>query len=156
VSGTVKSGMRKLLSLLANTTCLGKPASSIYNCITQPTYTICSNNGICNSDGTCRCNSGYEGPQCQNAVQNAINVALVASLATIIPVVVVVFLVLILLLLAMFIALTVRKKQKDSWEITFEELEMGEPVGTGGYVRWSNRGFFLPTLLLQLLRKRNR
>lgn len=56
VPGTVSVIKRKILTALANTTCDGQPAFSLYSCVYNGT--LCSDAGLC-SGGTCACFSGY-------------------------------------------------------------------------------------------------
>lgn len=125
--------MRNLINFQASVSFEGQPVSSIYGCITNGT--LCSTNGVCQSGGNCKCNSGYIGTHCQTALVASYLVEAVPLqpiLGSILPVGILIFLG-ITTLIAAVILIKRNKRQKDEWEIDVNELETNEQLGAGGY-----------------------
>ncbi len=53
--------LKKIISILVNITCDGKPVSSLYGCVSDGV--VCSEHGTC-LNNQCNCESGYEGILC--------------------------------------------------------------------------------------------
>lgn len=120
-----------LLSSLISITYKGKPVSPLFGCVANGQ--VCSSQGTC-QNSKCVCNNGWEGTYCQsNATSDggsdSTGTILGATLGTVIPVG--------LLLICCFIVAIIlykkNSKHRDDWEISAEELEIEQHLGTGGY-----------------------
>ncbi len=145
---------KKLLDLIVQVKCKGEPVSDLYGCVSGGV--ICSDAGDC-VNNQCKCNSGRTGDFCEQLDNNNSSsdlaiilgtivysvstlIAVLAVLRTtvffsgvVIPVVVVVLLVLLCSGLIIAFIIHRKKNQRDDWEINFDELDMHDHLGTGGY-----------------------
>ncbi|AGO82793.1 Serine/threonine protein kinase [Pandoravirus dulcis] len=129
-----------MLDALARFECAGRKVSALAGCIVDGT--LCMNRGTCvpataNATARCVCEKGYVGDACEaeessSGSDSSLVVALAVGLPTLAAV-------LVLAACAAFIvALAVvyrgRRANADSdWEISYDELEVGESLGSGGY-----------------------
>jgi len=129
------SWRRQLLLLLGDVTCNGNLVLLDLPCLLDGE--ICSNHGTC-LDGKCICELGYSGTVCQTndlAVQSSSDTSTIIGLSVGLPVG---FLFLLLLLGVLLLAgfMYYRKKMKRTdrlWMVNWNELEIGEQIGTGSY-----------------------
>jgi hypothetical protein len=109
----------------------------VYECIFNGTF--CNNKGDC-TNGQCRCYVGWEGDHCEQLTSSlsadSTDVVLGAVLGSVIPVMLI--LAVLLVCLALVAIRTSRKKQHNEWEMNFEELELAEQLGAGGYAQADN------------------
>jgi preprotein translocase subunit YajC len=159
VASSVDVIAREGLNQIKKFTCDGEPVSALYGCIWDGQ--ICSDAGTC-TNGACVCNSGREGQYCQEFTSSgssdvvvllgtlaqslrettSLTYALSLSLflcnrvwnaATIIPVASVIFCLLLAFILVLFFVIKRKGNRSDDWEISYDELEVGEHLGSGGY-----------------------
>jgi hypothetical protein len=113
--------------------CGGEVVSSVYGCIANGLF--CNNQGDCTS-GKCICRDGWTGKHCEQPVvsdsgSDSTATALGAVLGSVVPVVA--LLLLLLVCLTLLAVRMSRRKIHNEWEMDFEELEMAEQLGVGGY-----------------------
>lgn len=120
-----------MLDVLSNVTCNGVHVSSLYGCVSQGA--ICSNHGVCTSN-RCTCESAYTGTYCESLrADSSSSDVLAPVLGSVLPAA---FLLILLIVAAVAFFVIVARRRRgpgDDWEIDFEELEMGELLGEGGY-----------------------
>lgn len=129
----------RLLDSLAAFECDGAPVSALAGCVYQGT--LCSDRGTCVTGRTasasrCACDKGYTGTACEIVDTNGGDSSLVTAIAVAVPIAVV--LLAVGLCIAIVIAIAVvycgrRGNGDDGWEISYDELELGEVVGSGGF-----------------------
>ncbi|BCS82726.1 putative serine/threonine-protein kinase [Cotonvirus japonicus] len=117
------------LELLKAMTFNGTTISSIANCIQSGT--ICNNQGIC-TNNSCNCHSGKTGQYCELIVSDSSDQTLVIVLSIVIPIVILIVLLMISMLI-LIVFLLRKRTPNDEWEIDFDELEIGESIGNGGF-----------------------
>jgi hypothetical protein len=149
--------MKRMYLLLNNFTCDGVQVSSLSGCI-SPQGTLCSGVGNC-TNNVCACESGRTGQYCQAFTSSSSDTTTIllgtltlpppaphhigrvdtncllgnAYTASIIPAVVG-GLCLVGCLVALLIFVIKRSRDTtDDWEVNYEELEVGEQLGVGGY-----------------------
>nr|WIL04199.1 serine/threonine-protein kinase/receptor [Cedratvirus lena] len=118
------------LNSLKNFTFQGVQVSQIAPCIVDGT--ICSDQGTCDQ-GVCSCNQGRTGEYCEKLSSSSSSDLLTILLAILLPLgFVLVLCFSIILFLVLFF--TLRRKEEDSvWQISMDELELGEDLGRGGF-----------------------
>ncbi|AVL94173.1 putative serine/threonine protein kinase receptor [Megavirus vitis] len=104
--------------------------SNIANCIYQGT--ICYNQGTCN-ENSCLCNSGRDGYYCELESSNGTDKTIIIILSVTLPIAAIFIFVIICVALIFIIIIISRRRTRDDWEIDFDELEMSEILGSGGY-----------------------
>ena len=132
VAGQSAPVKRAMLNFIANITCDGEPVSALAYCITDGT--ICSDHGDCFSN-KCVCDDGWKGTYCESPItsdSSSSNDVVVPLLASFLPVLA--GLIVLGLLLGFFLYWRLRHmKKKDEWEIPYSEVDLGDPLGQGGY-----------------------
>lgn len=127
----VASGSSVLLSYMLDTVssvqCQGAFVSSLAGCVTGGA--VCSNMGVCN-DNACTCKAGREGTYCESVISESS--VLVPVLASVLPAAAGLLL-LILIVGAIVFVFARRRGEADDWEIDYEELQLGDLLGEGGY-----------------------
>lgn len=129
-----------MLDALARFECGGSKVSALAGCIADGT--LCMNRGTCvpataNATGRCVCEKGYVGDACETKESSGgSDSSLVVALAVGLPTLAAVLA--IAACAAFIVALAVvyrgRRANADSdWEISYDELEVGESLGSGGY-----------------------
>ncbi|AVL95162.1 putative serine/threonine protein kinase receptor [Moumouvirus australiensis] len=119
-----------ILNLLKTFNFEGQSVSSYANCIYEGT--ICSDLGTCNNN-SCICNSGRTGQYCEQIISESGDKIVTIVLATIIPFAFIVCLMIIIFTVVIVVLLRFRRQVDDEWEIDFDEIELGESLGTGGF-----------------------
>jgi hypothetical protein len=145
------------LNQLKEFTCNGVAVSQVANCVLDGR--LCSNAGVC-TDNQCLCNSGREGQYCENSISASSDNTLPIALGKLVglccyivmlrrephmpfvrvhtgialPSVGVVLLLLAVLIVVLLVVIKRKGNKSDDWEINYEELEIGEQLGAGGYV----------------------
>jgi ABC-type phosphate transport system substrate-binding protein len=113
-------------------TCAGVPVSSVYGCISGSGSELCSGFGSCVSN-SCLCNSGREGQYCQLVSSSSAADSLAVILGVVLPVAAAIALLLCLVAVAAWYWARLRRGGRDDWEINYDELEVGDLLGSGGY-----------------------
>ncbi|AQN68650.1 protein tyrosine kinase (PTK) family protein [Saudi moumouvirus] len=108
----------------------GQSVSAYADCIYEGT--ICSDLGTCNNN-SCICDSGRTGQYCELLVSESSDKIVTIVLATIIPFAFIVCCLLIVFVIIITILLRFRRHIEDEWEVDFDEIELGESLGTGGF-----------------------
>ncbi|WBR14733.1 Ser/thr kinase [Pandoravirus kuranda] len=129
----------RLLNALASFECDGAPVSALASCIYQGT--LCSDRGTCVTGRTasasrCACDKGYTGTACEIDDSNGGDSSLVTAIAIAVPIAVVLLAVGLCIAIAIAAAVVYcgrRGNGDDDWEIAYDELELGEVVGSGGF-----------------------
>lgn len=126
----------KVLTLVGGMKCNGsdQAVSSVAGCIYQGT--VCSNRGVCTTStsspqGSCLCESGYQGTYCETLTSSSSNLAPIVG--TVVPVAVIVVLMGCMIILALVLAKRLSRRKRDDWEVDVSELDMGEQLGAGGF-----------------------
>ncbi|ELR22246.1 protein kinase domain containing protein [Acanthamoeba castellanii str. Neff] len=129
---TIEPVRRQFLTLLKEFTCDDVSVSSIAPCINDGT--LCSDAGTCTENVGCVCNTGRTGTYCQDLVadSSSTNESLIVALSVALPAAAVLFLLLACIILLLLLVLF-RRRDRDDWEIQYEELEVGDVLGTGGF-----------------------
>lgn len=124
---------RRFLTYLKNFTCNGQPASSVAGCISDGQ--LCSDGGGQCVNNTCVCIAGKEGQFCEVDSSSTSSSSDVTAIAVgiSVPVAVVALCILLILAAALVMAAKLRGNKSDDWEIDYDELEVGEQLGAGGY-----------------------
>nr|UDO47407.1 ser/thr kinase [Pandoravirus massiliensis] len=129
----------RLLSALAAFECGGAPVSALSGCIYQGT--LCSDRGTCvtgraASASRCACDKGYTGSACEIDDTNGGDSSLVTAVAIAVPIAAVLLAVGLCIVIAIVVVFVYRGRRgngDDGWEIAYDELELGEVVGSGGF-----------------------
>jgi hypothetical protein len=123
---------RRLVRQLSKVRCNGLPASSVYACIMDDM--VCSNHGVC-VNSRCQCDDGFSGSYCQSNSTSSDDTGTVLALSLGIALPIVGILLLIAACVIGCLCCWARKKGggRNDWEISTDELEMGDPLGAGGY-----------------------
>nr|UMO80026.1 Serine/threonine protein kinase [Pandoravirus aubagnensis] len=129
----------RLLNALATFECGGAPVSALAGCVYQGT--LCSDRGTCVTGRTasasrCACDKGYAGTACEIDDTNGGDSSLVTAIAIAVPIAVVLLAVGLCVAIAIAAAVIYcgrRGNGDDDWEISYDELELGEVVGSGGF-----------------------
>ena len=123
---------RRMVSQLSRVRCNGQPASSIYSCIMNDM--VCSDHGVC-VNSRCQCDDGFSGSYCQSNSSSSDDTGTILALSLGIAIPVVGILLLIMACVIACLCCFARKKGggRNDWEISTDELEMGDPLGAGGY-----------------------
>jgi hypothetical protein len=127
-----------MLNTVSTVTCKGSLVSKIAGCVRGGV--ICSNHGSCN-DHACACSTGWEGEFCESMITS--DSVLTPVLASVLPASA--GLVLLMLVLAIVFVFARRRANADDWEIDYEELQLSDLIGEGGYV-----GFLAPSVCTPL------
>ncbi|AVK75014.1 serine-threonine kinase [Pandoravirus quercus] len=129
-----------VLNALARFECDGRKVSALAGCIADGT--LCMNRGTCvpgtaDVSGKCVCEKGYEGDACETEESSGgSDSTLVVALAVGLPTLAVVLAVAACVALVVGLAIVYRGRRGNAdsdWEISYDELEMGESLGSGGY-----------------------
>lgn len=129
-----------VLNALARFECDGRKVSALAGCIADGT--LCMNRGTCvpgtaGTSGKCVCEKGYEGDACETEESSGgSDSTLVVALAVGLPTLAVVLVVAACVALVVGLAIVYRGRRGNAdsdWEISYDELEMGESLGSGGY-----------------------
>jgi tRNA A-37 threonylcarbamoyl transferase component Bud32 len=131
VAGQSAPVKKAMLNFIANVTCQGEVVSALARCISDGA--ICSDRGNCYAS-KCVCDDGWEGTYCESAVASSSGSTdvLVPLVATFLPVLA--GLIILGLLLGLFLYWRLRHhRQRDEWEIPYSEVDLGDPLGQGGY-----------------------
>ncbi len=123
---------RRMVSQLSRVRCNGQPASSIYSCIMNDM--VCSDHGVC-VNSRCQCDDGFSGSYCQSNSSSSDDTGTILALSLGIAIPAVGILLLIMACVIACLCCFARKKGggRNDWEISTDELEMGDPLGAGGY-----------------------
>jgi hypothetical protein len=121
--------LKRFYEQLKAFTCNNVPVSSVFGCISGGE--LCSGMGTCASN-SCLCDSGREGQYCQYTSSSSASEVVAIVLGVILPVSAVVALLLCAVALAAYWARR-RRGGRDNWEINYDELEVGDLLGSGGY-----------------------
>jgi hypothetical protein len=132
---TMATAIKRLfLNQLKNFTCGGVAVSDVHNCIFDGE--LCSGVGEC-VNNACVCASGREGQYCEGFVAASSSAgsdqALPIALGIVIPLVALVILGLCALIVVLAVVAKRRGRGGDAWEIDYDELEVGEQLGAGGF-----------------------
>jgi hypothetical protein len=95
--------------------------------------TICSDRGSC-VGGQCSCAAGWTGNHCQfaqSAAGSSSSDVLAPVLGSVLPAIA--LLVIAVVIIAVLLVTMRRRKIHDDWEIAYEELDVGDMLGRGGY-----------------------
>ncbi len=117
-----------------NITVDGEHVHPDYPCYTLFNNAICYNQGVC-TNGVCVCNEGKTGTYCEKDVEVASSSDSSTVVIVVVSVVVPVAVALLLISIIVIIVVLVRKNQQkeEEWAIDFDELQIGESLGVGGY-----------------------
>jgi hypothetical protein len=147
-----------LLGQLISITCGGQPSSPLFGCVSNGQ--LCSNHGTC-PNSACICASGWEGTFCQTAIKSSATsttTIIAATLGSVLPAI------LLLICLAVGIVAAVvligrrYRMQGADWEISLDELEMEQHLGTGGYgevykAKWRGTEVAVKTMAAEVVTK---
>eukprot|EP01087_Luapelamoeba_hula_P014010 TRINITY_DN4045_c1_g1_i2.p1 TRINITY_DN4045_c1_g1~~TRINITY_DN4045_c1_g1_i2.p1 ORF type:complete len:1175 (+),score=133.84 TRINITY_DN4045_c1_g1_i2:590-4114(+) len=121
----------RILETLATIECQGSPALDIAGCLLNGI--ICASHGSC-VDGACVCNGNYKGTFCTESADSGISgdtTAYIAAFATAFPLL---FCCCVLILVASSIIIFIFARPSDkAWAVDFDELELKQQIGAGGY-----------------------
>ncbi|AGO85889.2 Serine/threonine protein kinase [Pandoravirus salinus] len=129
-----------MLDALERFECNGRKVSALAGCISSGT--MCTNRGTCvpgtaGTNGRCVCDEGYEGDACEaEKASSDSDTSLVIALAVGLPTLTVVLAMAACAALVIALAIVYRGRRANGdsdWEISYDELEVGESLGSGGY-----------------------
>ncbi|ELR13222.1 serine/threonine kinase [Acanthamoeba castellanii str. Neff] len=133
VPGQVPEVRHRTVTMLAmvQSTSTGAYVFSLQACVINGT--ICSDRGSC-VGGECSCAAGWIGDHCQfaqSAAGSSSSDVLAPVLGSVLPAIA--LLVIAVVIIAVLLVTMRRRKIHDDWEIAYEELDVGDMLGRGGY-----------------------
>jgi ABC-type phosphate transport system substrate-binding protein len=131
VPGQSAAVMQRTIALLDSVTSNSQKVFSLAGCVYNGT--ICSNQGTCAGGTTCACNSTRTGQWCELEASTSNSVIIAAVLGSVLPIILLLALVVVVAVIIMAVVVSRRSQMDNDWEISFEELEIGEQLGAGGY-----------------------
>jgi hypothetical protein len=96
--------------------------------------TTCSDRGSCVS-GQCSCSAGWTGDHCefaQSAAGSSSSDVLAPVLGSVLPAIALLVVIAIVIIVVLLVTMR-RRKIHDDWEIAYEELDVGDMLGRGGF-----------------------
>jgi ABC-type phosphate transport system substrate-binding protein len=127
-----------VLDALAGIECDGKQVSVLARCISRGT--LCSNHGTCVPDasgGKCICDKDHTGDSCDmtkgsSGSDSTLAIALAVGITSV-GIVLAIAVCLVVLFALVAVHRSRRANRDNDWEIRYDELDLGESLGSGGY-----------------------